>query len=150
MALDRIENLIEKYFNGETSIGEENELKVYFSSTNVAQHLEQYQPVFGYFAQAKTEQFKATIPLKSKKRNLVVWLSIAASVVVMFGIGTFMYNQTNDEIEFEGCNANDNPEVVLKETQKALDLVSKHINTGVVSIGYINEYNNSKNRIFKQ
>jgi hypothetical protein len=150
MALDRIENLIEKYFYGETSIAEENELKVYFSSTDVAQHLKQYQPVFGYFSQAKTEQFKATIPLKSKKRNLVVWLSIAASVVVMFGIGTFMYNQTNDEIEFEGCNANDNPEVVLKETQKALDLVSKHINTGVVSIGYINEYNNSKNRIFKQ
>lgn len=150
MALDRIENLIEKYFNGETSIAEENELKLYFTSTNVAQHLEQYQPVFGYFAQAKTEQFKATIPLKSKKRNLVVWLSIAASVVVMLGIGTFMYNQTNDEIEFEGCNANDNPEVVLKETQKALDLVSQKINTGVVSIGYINEYNNSKNRIFKQ
>ena len=150
MALDRIENLIEKYFNGETSIAEENELKVYFTSTNVAQHLEQYQPIFGYFSQAKTEQFKATIPLKSKKRNLVVWLSIAASVVVMLGIGTFMYNQTNDEIEFEGCNANDNPEVVLKETQKALDLVSQKINTGVVSIGYINEYNNSKNRIFKK
>jgi len=150
MALDRIENLIEKYFNGETSIAEENELKVYFTSTNVAQHLEQYQPVFGYFAQAKTEQFKATIPIQNKNRKRILWLSVAASVVVMLGIGTFMYNQTNDEIEFEGCNANDNPEVVLKETQKALDLVSQKINTGVVSIGYINEYNNSKNRIFKQ
>jgi hypothetical protein len=150
MALDRIENLIEKYFNGETSIAEENELKVYFSSTNVAQHLEQYQPIFGYFSQAKTEQFKATIPIQNKNRKRIVWLSIAASIVVLFGIGTFMYNQTNDEIEFEGCNANDNPEVVLKETQKALDLVSQKINTGVVSIGYINEYNNSKNRIFKQ
>ena len=150
MALDKTENLIEKYFNGETSIAEENELKSYFSSTDVAQHLQQYQPVFGYFVQAKTEQFKATISIQNKKRKRIVWLSIAASVVVMLGIGTFIYNQSNDEIEFEGCNANDNPEIVLKETQKALDLVSQHINTGVVSIGYINEYNNSKNRIFKQ
>ena len=44
MALDRIEKLVEKYFEGETSIAEEKELKTYFSSTDVAQHLEQYKP----------------------------------------------------------------------------------------------------------
>ena len=66
MALDRIEKLIDKYFEGETSIAEENELKTYFSSLDVAQHLQQYQTVFGYFSQAKTEEFKAEIPLNTK------------------------------------------------------------------------------------
>ena len=41
MGLDRIEKLVEKYFEGESSIAEEKELKVYFSSTDVAQHLKQ-------------------------------------------------------------------------------------------------------------
>lgn len=150
MALDRIENLINKYFEGETSIAEENELKVYFSSTDVAQHLKQYQPIFGYFSQAKEQQFTQVIPLKTKKRNVVMWLSIAASVVVLLGVGTLMYLDSNDSSQFVSCNSEDDPEKVLRETQKALTLVSEKLNTGIESVGYINEYNNSKNRIFKK
>ena len=55
MELYKIEELIEKYFQGETSIAEEKELTNYFSSSNVAQHLEQYKPMFGYFSLAKQE-----------------------------------------------------------------------------------------------
>lgn len=150
MALDSIEQLVEKYFEGETSIAEENELKVYFASTDVAQHLEQYKPVFGYFSQAQKEQFTATIPLQSKKRNVIARLSVAASVAVLLGVGTFMYyNSTQTTVPSE-YGTYDDPEVALKETQKALDLVSEQVNSGVVSIGYINEYNNSKNKIFKK
>ena len=36
-----IEKLVEKYFSGETSIAEEKQLKDYFSSPDVAPHLEQ-------------------------------------------------------------------------------------------------------------
>ncbi|MES2748429.1 MAG: hypothetical protein V4648_08615 [Bacteroidota bacterium] len=149
MALDRIEKLIENYFEGETSSAEENELKVYFSSPDVAQHLEQYKPIFGYFSQAKAQQYTATIPLKAKKRNNVAWLSIAASVVVLFGIGTFMY--TNEkQVVSDDLGTYDDPEIALAETQKALTLVSQKINVGIGSVGYINEYEQSKNRIFKK
>ena len=149
MALDRIEKLTENYFEGETSSTEENELKTYFSSPDVAQHLEQYKPVFGYFSQAKTQQFNATIPLKAKKRTNVAWLSIAASVVILFGIGTFMY--TNEKQTASGdLGTYDDPEIALAETQKALTLVSQKINVGIGSVGYINEYEQSKNRIFKK
>ena len=75
MALDKIEKLLEKYFEAGTSIAEEKELKNYFSSSNVAQHLEQYKPLFGHAVQAKQEQFTATIPLKNKKRKRVLWSS---------------------------------------------------------------------------
>ena len=37
MELDKIEEVLEKYFRGETNISEEKELKDYFSSPNVAQ-----------------------------------------------------------------------------------------------------------------
>lgn len=150
MALDRIENLINKYFEGETSIAEENELKVYFSSTDVAQHLKQYQTIFGYFSQAKEQQFTQEIPLQTKKRNVVLWLSIAASVVVMLGVGTMMYFNNDKEEQFVACSPEDNPELALQQTEKALALVSEHLNTGIESVSYINEYEQSKNRIFKK
>lgn len=152
MALDRIEKLIDKYFEGETSIAEENELKTYFSSLDVAQHLQQYKPVFGYFSQAKAEEFKAEIPLNTKKRNVAVWLSIAASFVIMLGVGTFMYLNTLEETPSTetAYGTYDDPEKALAETEKALALVSEHLNTGIESVSYINEYNNSKNKIFKK
>lgn len=149
MALDRIEILIEKYFEGETSIAEEKELKAYFSSSDVAQHLEQYQPVFGYFSQAKQEQFTASIPLKSgRKQKRLAWLSVAASVVVMLGIGFFAYQNTSEPNQ-ENLGVIDDPEIAFRETQKALALISKHVNTGIESVNYLSEYQQSKNKIFK-
>ena len=152
MELDRIEKLIDKYFEGETSIAEEKELKNYFSSSDVAQHFEQYKSVFGYFSQAQSQQFNATIPLKAKKRTNVAWLSIAASVVILLGIGTFMYTKTNDKpsSQLSDLGTYDDPEVALAETQKALELVSEKINVGIGSVSYINEFERSKNRIFKK
>lgn len=151
MALHNIEKLIDKYFEGETSIAEENELKLYFSSSDVAQHLKQYQPMFGYFAQAKEQQFTQEIPLQTKKRNVVMWLSIAASVVILLGAGMFKYlENSSTPNQFVACNAEDSPELALEQTQKALALVSEHLNTGIQSVSYINEYENSKNKIFKQ
>ncbi len=151
MALHNIEKLIDKYFEGETSITEENELKAYFSSSDVAQHLKQYQPIFGYFSQAKEQQFKQEIPLQAKKRNVVMWLSIAASVVVMLSAGMVVYfENTTRANQFVACTPEDSPELALAQTQKALALVSEHLNTGIQSVSYINEYENSKNKIFKK
>ena len=77
-------------------------------------------------------------------------MSIAASVVIFLGVGTVMYLNSNDSYQFVSCNSEDDPEKVLKETQKALALVSEKLNTGIESVNYINEYENSKNKIFKE
>jgi preprotein translocase subunit SecE len=148
MELDKIEIILEKYFDGETSIAEEKELKDYFASSNVAQHLEQYKPLFGYFSQAKQEQYKATIPLKKEKRTIASWISIAAAVVVLLGVGIFTFMNYNDTKSKE-FGTYDDPEIAFRETQKALALISEHVNTGIESAAYINEYEQSKNKIFK-
>lgn len=148
MELDKIEILLEKYFQGETSIAEENELTNYFSSPDVAQHLEQYKPLFGYFSIAREQKFTPEIPLQTKKRN-VAWLSIAASVVVLLGIGTFTFFN-HEKVEEHDLGTYDNPEIAFRETQKALALLSENVNVGIGSVQYINEYQNSKDLIFKQ
>ena len=152
MELDKIEILLEKYFDGETSIAEEKELKDYFASSNVAQHLEQYQPLFGYFSQAKQEQYKAVTPLisngRDNKRTIASWISIAAAVVVLLGVGTFTFMNYNDT-KSQDLGTYDDPEIAFRETQKALALISEHVNTGIQSAAYINEYEQSKNKIFK-
>jgi len=152
MEFNKIEDLLEKYFQGETSIAEEKELKNYFSSPNVAQHLEQYKPMFGYFSQVKEQKSTQTILLKTKKRN-VAWLSIAASVVVLLGVGTYFYVSEKNAapaVAQTELGTYDDPEEALAATQKALALLSSNVNVGIESVQYIKEYEQSKNKIFKQ
>jgi hypothetical protein len=149
MELDRIEQLLEKYFKAETSIAEEKDLKNYFASSDVAQHLKQYQPIFGYATQAKLEQFKATIPLITKKRSSVVWFSVAASVFVLLSVGLFTFNHYNQP-KSNDLGTYDDPEIAYRETRKALAMISEHVNTGIGSMNYLNEYEQTKNKIFKK
>ncbi|OIV44069.1 hypothetical protein [Flavobacterium johnsoniae] len=155
MELDKIENILEKYFQGETTIAEENQLKEYFSSSDVAQHLEQYKPFFGYFSQVKqqksTQELSFSEPRK-KKRN-AAWLSIAASVVVLLGIGTYYFASEKSAapaVAQSELGTYDDPEEALAATQKALALLSNNVNVGIESVQYIKEYEQSKNKIFKQ
>lgn len=152
MELNKIEKLLDYYFEGATSSAEENELRNYFSSTNVAPHLEQYKPLFDYFSDAKEQQFQKEIPQlpesRDEKRSLA-WLSIAASVVVLLGIGTYFYWNTTNSIQQQDLGTYDDPEIAFLETQKALTLLSNHVNVGIESVHYIEEYQNSKNLIFK-
>jgi hypothetical protein len=142
-----MEALLEKYFEGETSISEENELKDYFSSSNVAEHLEQYRPLFGYFVEAKQEKLTNNVTLVSKKRK-VAWLSLAASVVVMLGIGTYTYFNANRVKENKELGTYDDPEEALAATQKALAMLSNHVNVGIESVQYIQMYEVTKNKAF--
>ncbi len=88
MELANIEKLVEKYLNAETTLQEETTLRNYFTEGNVAPHLQEYAYMFNYFATAKDETYTKTIqlePKKSKRRNLK-WLSVAASVVLLFSV----------------------------------------------------------------
>lgn len=147
MELNKIETLLEKYFQGETSIAEENELKNYFSSQDVAQHLAQYKPIFGYFSLAKEQKFEQELPLKTKKRN-VTWLSIAASVVILLGIGTYTYYNYDNAKDSQNLGTYDDPQKAFAATQKALALLSNNVNVGIESVQYVQEYETTKEQVF--
>jgi len=149
MELNKIKIQIEKYFKSETTIAEENELRAYFSSSDVPSSLEQYKPIFSHLDLEKNPKFDQEILLKSRNRNWL-WLSVMAAVVVLLGVGVFGYFNFYDPSQDENLGTYDDPEVAFKETQKALSRLSTNLNTGIESMHYIEEYENSKNLIFKQ
>lgn len=47
--LHMIEELLERYFDGETSAAEEKQIRAFFASGEVPEHLAAYAPLFAYF-----------------------------------------------------------------------------------------------------
>ena len=146
MELHEIEILLEKYFEAITRTEEEKRLKAYFSGPDVVAHLEQYRAMFGYFANEAARQYDKPIPLKPKRRKKVAWLSAAAGFVVLSGLFTLM---TGQPAKAGDLGTYDDPEVAFRETQKALNMLSGNINVGVSGVGYLGEYERTKDRIFK-
>ncbi|SDW90495.1 hypothetical protein SAMN05444411_102432 [Lutibacter oricola] len=138
MELANIEKLLEKYENAETSIAEENELKNYFLSNNVPEHLQEYQALFGYFSTSKQERYTKTIQLKSQKWNWKL-LSVAASVILLVSIygGHYKVQQNRAEKAYN-------------ESQLAFGMLSANLNKGTVAITQLQEFEIAKNKALKQ
>ena len=57
MKLDNIEELLQKYYEGETTVAEEKELQAFFTQTaNLPEHLKAHAAPFQYYARQQEEQ----------------------------------------------------------------------------------------------
>ncbi|HKJ06878.1 MAG TPA: hypothetical protein VJ970_05380 [Flavobacteriaceae bacterium] len=138
MELVNIEQLLEKYFNATTTSAEEKQLKNYFSSNNVAPHLQQYQAMFGYFTNSKQEKYSKTIQLKTKKSNWK-WLSVAASLVLLVSVYSGYYNHQQRKAE----------EIYL-QSMVHFEMLSENFNKGEVAFNQLQRLENTANKIYKQ
>ena len=148
MELDRIEKLLEKYFQASTTVAEEEILKHYFSQENVAAHLERYAPMFIYFSKSKEEKFSKQVPLAPKKtaslKNLYTWVSVAAVVVLMLGIYFGKSYQDTKRLERQQA------EYAYNETKKALDMLAENFERGTEKVAYLNEFVEAKQKIYNK
>ena len=142
MELSRIEKLLEKYFEGETTISEEKELKVYFTRETVPAHLESYKSMFLYFSEESdikaTRDFDATHHGTSFRPY--AWIVAAVSVVIVAGL--FFMNEPS--VNTSELGTFEDPEVALHETKKILSMVSEVMNEGKKDLVYLNELENAK------
>ncbi|HEX8270236.1 MAG TPA: hypothetical protein VF581_10130 [Flavobacterium sp.] len=142
----KIDELLQKYFEGETTTAEEAQIKKYFASDEVAPDHEQYKPLFGFYIEEQKHIFEHVTALPQKRHNnRNNWLAIAASVAIFAGLG-FYFNQPAASPQELGTY--EDPEVAFRETQKALNLLSGHVNTGVQSVQYIEEFDEAKDKVF--
>lgn len=138
MELARIEKLVEKYLNAETTLQEENTLKNYFTGGNVAPHLQEYEYMFSYFAIAKEEVLEKPIKFKKKsafQRNIFK-LSIAASFALLFSVylGYNQYQRYQAEKKFA-------------EVSKGLELLSTTLKKGENAVAGLYTYEKAVNKI---
>lgn len=136
MELDKINKLMEKYFEATTTVAEEEVLREYFLNEKVAPHLEQYIPLFQFFSRAKEEQFTKQVPLKPRK-YLYRWLSVAAVAVLVFGIYFGKNYQEKREAEY-----------AYQQTKKALTLLASNFSRGTEKVAYLKEFEVAKQKIY--
>jgi hypothetical protein len=137
MELDRIEKVLEKYFEAATTAAEEQELRDYFAGDEVAPHLEAYSSMFTYFSEAKTERFSKQVPLQPR-RNHFKWISVAAVAVLMLGL--FFGNQYREQREAE---------YAYQQTRKALGLIAQNLDRGTEKVARLSEFEETTRKIYK-
>jgi hypothetical protein len=140
MELSKIEQLLVKYENAETTLQEETTLRNYFKGGSVAPHLQEYEYMFNYFVKSKDETFTKTIelkPKKSRKKNLK-WFSVAASVVLLFSVfvGQQEYKKYQAKKQFE-------------QISEGLKLLSFNLQKGEKAVATLYTYENTVKKILK-
>ena len=137
MELSKIEQLLERYQNAETTLQEEATLKNYFLSGNVAPHLQEYESMFSYFAISKAEKSVKPIQLNTKKKNWK-WMSVAASIALLFSV--YVGNNYVQEQKVKAQYA---------EVLSTLKLLSSNLNKGNEAVASLYTYEDAVNKMFK-
>lgn len=155
----KIEQLIEKYWSCETTLEEEALLKEYFEGDDIPEGLGESGLLFQYFAEEKKKQADHILSdqeivdkvlslqdkseedsasdNKEKETHYLPWIGtltkIAAVMVVGLLITFYVYREQVKEETLTTLLETDTYEDTQKayeETMKALNLISKHLNTG--------------------
>ncbi|RMG82936.1 MAG: hypothetical protein D6714_10570 [Bacteroidetes bacterium] len=139
-----IHQLLEKYFEGQTSVEEENRLKAYFQGGNVDESLKPYAPLFQYFGAEKQvalpddfddkllEKIGGGAKVVSLRTRNRIWMRIAAAVVLL--IGAIMFIPKIQPVEAPRKSAKiivvEDPDEAYEVTKQALELLALKLNKG--------------------
>lgn len=169
MDLDRIEQLLERYWECETTLEEEKELKKFFNSGNVPQKWQSVAPLFEYYETEKQtgqldglfdEQVLAQIESQGGKgaaagqgKIVKLFSSIAkiAAVGLILITATYFvteeYTNKKDTMDPYLADTFEDPKVAFEETKKALMLISKNFNRGRKEAQKIGVFNEAQEKI---
>lgn len=151
-----IEKLLEKYWNCETSLEEEKQLRDYFQG-NVPSSLNETAHLFRFF-QTQREQsvdaafdseVKQKINSKPAGKSVRLWANvarIAAGLAVVVAAGYFIH------LEVQKANPNmedtySDPRMALEETKKALMMISNSFNKAHQQAGKVKMFNEAEEKI---
>ena len=146
MNTKEIEDLLARYFEGETTLEEEMQLHDFFYSDIVPPHLAAYTEMFRAFDEAAKERMPdaefeqkflraigetSVRPMHSRTKTLLFITSLAAGVVILVG---FLFAYKHDLLSKYPKNTITNPDLAYAETQKALLLLAGNFSTGITQV----------------
>jgi hypothetical protein len=137
--MEKMNELLEKYFRGETTLDEEKELKQYFTTGNVASEHELYRSMFITFGQELKQ--KAKSPLKKvlpKQRGVTrIWIKtfaytgIAATILIALWI---QRPQQSENYAIVAGNRIEDSEYAQKYAEKKLNKVNEILKNSMRSM----------------
>ena len=143
-----IKALLDKYWEGDTSLEEELQLHLYFNQSKVDPALKTFQPLFDYFKNEKgisidlsdevmskinaVEQKVAPVAKPVTRIISLGWqraVAIAASLLLVLTLGINIYqNQKSASTEMITMDTFQSPEQALEQTKAALLYLSNRMN----------------------
>ena len=167
MDLNRVEILLERYWNCVSTVEEENELKLLFNSNDVPDELRESAALFKYFEQQKqatlNEKFNEEIIEKIKlqqsptvikiNRGLQNYMRVAAAVLVILA-ASFIFRMEFWQGEKPKLllveDTFQTPEEAYAETKKAFMLIAEKMNSGRKQAQKISIMNKAESKIKKE
>ncbi len=143
MNTKEIEDLLEKYYEGQTSLEEEGQLREFFIGDIIPPHLAAHAGLFRSFAESGKEELSdqefemkflmaieetPVISMYSKKRRLIYITSLAAGALLLTGL---FFTITQDVFTKSPKNTITNTVLAYAETQKALLILSGNFHIGI-------------------
>lgn len=135
--IEKIEELLNKYFEGETSLQEEQTLKEYFlNADNVPAKWNYAKAMFTGFSSNK-EATSHTVAVKKKEMPLKR-IAAAVAVVALLSVSVALFVPKEKEIY---CYVNGKPvtdyELALKHAERAFGIMEKEISKPAQSLDLI-------------
>lgn len=144
MELAKVEALLERYFDAETSLTEEQQLRRYFSEENIPPHLQAYKTLFDELDMAKAETSKQPVSLsKSATSKSPWWYGVAAAVLIGIGVAGYQWSQPQLTSQEQEALA------AFEKSKEAMLLLSENFNKGAEDLVLIGEFTQAKNKILK-
>ncbi len=144
MESNKIERLLDAYFEGQTSLEEEKMLRNYFLGKNVSEHLIQYKPIFVGLEAASNEKMKTELKLPQAKRTVGTWwYSVAAMLLVAMAVGGFYLSQPRLSQEEKEALA------AFEKSREAMLLLSENFNKGTEQLALVNQFTVTTNKYLK-
>ena len=152
------DDLLQKYWNCETSLEEEKQLREYFGGHDIPEQLKETASVFRYFEEAKKKSLNDVAfdgqvmgkvnPRQGQIRRLVYnSMRIAAGLVVVIAATWFIRTEVRQTIPQNIVDTYDDPELAFEETKKALLMISKGFGTAEKQTRKINLFNEAQEEI---
>ena len=167
MDTNNINRLLEKYWEGESTLQEEATLQEYFNNGNVATEHEEFQSLFQFYADEKEitisddfekrllEKIQNEPQVKIRKINWMRTIRSVAAVGILLVGAFFVFQNISDPVppEYKGRKAKvialvdeGDTEEAMEATKAALELISRKMkkgaekaNEGIVGIKAVNK-----------
>lgn len=149
MELNKIEALLAKYEEGNTSLAEEKQLQEFFTTREVPPHLWEYRMIFGYTKKERTAIYTNDIKVSSPRR-ILAFVGIAASIILAIGAFTSLEMGQQQDLSQQNLGTIEDPEEAYLKTKETLQMVAQVLNNGTEELIYVEEFNNTTNKYIKK